>query len=325
MEPGRVQRARALNPSLASVSQDAPVQASPCLSPAWLREGGSPGGGGPVRGGAELEKPAGLERCGHRLHSSTWRLLRDTHPHALPPRGWEQKSSPRPGLGGGEEGWALSPGVGRQGDEETEGQRQRERERQGPREGKRKRDTHGAGFRLREAETRAGNRSGSPVGSPFKIHQNPARVPSTCNQGVRAPSVASRLHLPPLGPLPTRGRGARCFQVGPKSALGPLPITLHGSRLRVFPRAQGPACSGPRPFHLSHCSLPGSCIPATRASLSHWAGLTSFHCPSLGLRALPPVLLHSWAPCLTQVSSQGHRLLEAFPGYPASCHPSPSS
>ncbi|XP_070445535.1 uncharacterized protein [Equus przewalskii] len=215
MEPGRVQRARAFNPALASVSQDAPVQASPCLSPAWLREGGSPGGGGPVQGGAELEKPAGLERCGHRLHSSTWRLLRDTHPHALPPRGWEQKSSPQPGLGGGEEGWALSPGVGRQGDEETEGQRQRERERQGPREGKRKRDTHGAGFRLREAETRAGNRSGSPVGSPFKIHQNPARVPSTSNQGVRAPSAASRLHLPPLGPLPTRGRGARCFQIGP--------------------------------------------------------------------------------------------------------------
>lgn len=72
------------DPSLASVSQDATGQASPSSSPAWLREGGSRGGGGPVEGGAELEKPAGLEQFVQA--PSSLLCLEAAQGQSLPPR-----------------------------------------------------------------------------------------------------------------------------------------------------------------------------------------------------------------------------------------------
>ena len=58
-----------------------------------------------MQGGAELEKPAGLEPSA-QTRSSLVCLGPLTHSHPVPPRGWD----PQPGetSGEGESAWALS-------------------------------------------------------------------------------------------------------------------------------------------------------------------------------------------------------------------------
>lgn len=78
--------------------------------PTWPKEGGSLGGGGPVQGGAELEKPAGLEQSAQTRSS---RLPEASQRHSLPPCAPEGLGPATWGFGletsgEGESAWALS-------------------------------------------------------------------------------------------------------------------------------------------------------------------------------------------------------------------------